>query len=54
MFQSRRNLVRILCIFLTLATGICPGIVTYLLAWIIIPKDLELRPVVAAQQPVMS
>jgi phage shock protein C len=47
-------LVRILCLFITLATGVCPGIVTYLLAWIIIPQEPELKPVVATQQPVTS
>jgi phage shock protein C len=45
-------LVRILCVFLTLATGVCPGVVTYLLAWIIIPSEPELKTMVAAQQPV--
>jgi len=45
------TLVRILCIFLTLATGVCPGIATYLLAWIIVPSEPELKPVLAAQQP---
>jgi len=33
---------------------VCPGIVTYLLAWIIVPAEPELKPVVAAQQPVTS
>ena len=47
-------LVRILCIFITLATGVCPGIVTYLLAWIIVPSEPELKTVIAAQQPVTS
>ena len=51
-FNLDVTLVRILCVFLTLATGVCPGIVTYLLAWIIIPSEPELKPVVAAQQPV--
>jgi phage shock protein C len=46
-------LVRILCIFITLATGVCPGIVTYLLAWIIVPSEPQLKPV-AAQQPVTT
>jgi phage shock protein C len=46
------TLVRILCIFLTLATGVCPGVVTYLLAWFIVPAEPELKPVLAAQQPV--
>ena len=53
-FDLDVSLVRILCIFITLATGVCPGVVTYLLAWIIIPQETELKPVVAAQQPVMS
>ena len=53
-FNLDVTLVRILCIFLTLATGVCPGIVTYLLAWIIVPSEPELRPVLAAQQPVTS
>jgi phage shock protein C len=47
-------LVRILCVFITLATGVCPGAVTYMLAWIIVPSEPELKPVVAAQQPVTS
>ncbi len=53
-FDLDTSLVRILCVFLTLATGVCPGIVTYLLAWIIVPSEPELRPVLAAQQPVTS
>ena len=53
-FDLDVSLVRILSLFVTLATGICPGIVTYLLAWIIIPQEPELRPVIAAQQPVTS
>jgi phage shock protein C len=53
-FDLDVSLVRILCIFITLATGVCPGVVTYLLAWIIIPQEPELKPVVAAQQPVTS
>jgi phage shock protein PspC (stress-responsive transcriptional regulator) len=47
-------LVRILCVFLTLATGVCPGVVTYLLAWIMVPAEPELKPLVAAQQPATS
>jgi phage shock protein C len=53
-FDLDVSLVRILCFFITLATGVCPGVVTYLLAWIIIPQEPELKPVVAAQQPVTS
>jgi phage shock protein C len=51
-FDLDVTLVRILCIFLTLATGVCPGIVTYLLAWILVPSEPELNPLVASQQPV--
>jgi len=46
--------VRILCVFIALATGVCPGVVAYLLAWIIVPSEAELKPVVAVQQPVTS
>jgi phage shock protein C len=46
------TLVRILCIFLTLATGVCPGVATYLLAWIIVPSEPELKSMLAAQHPV--
>ena len=44
-------LVRIVCFFITLVSGVFPGVVTYLLAWIIVPGETKLRPVVAAQQP---
>jgi len=53
-FDLDVTLVRILCLFITLATGVCPGVVTYLLAWIIVPSEPELRPVLAVQQPVAS
>ena len=53
-FDLDVSIVRILCFFITLATGICPGVVTYLLAWTIVPSEPELKPVVAAQQPVVS
>jgi phage shock protein C len=53
-FDLDVTVVRILCIFLTLATGVCPGIVTYLLAWILVPSEPELKPVIAAQQPAVS
>jgi phage shock protein C len=48
------SLVRILWFFITLACGIVPGVVAYLLAWIIIPEGPELSPVVAAQHPVTN
>jgi phage shock protein C len=53
-FDLDVSLVRILCFFIALATGVFPGVVTYLLAWIIVPAEPELKPVVAAQQPVTS
>jgi phage shock protein C len=53
-FDRDVTLVRILCVFITLATGFCPGVVTYLLAWIIIPSEPKLNPALAAQQPVAS
>ena len=53
-FDLDVSFVRILCFFVTLATGVCPGVVTYLLAWIIVPAEPELKPVVAAQQAVTS
>jgi len=53
-FELDVLLVRILCVFITLASGICPGVVTYLLAWIIVPSEPELKTVVAAQQPMTS
>jgi len=53
-FELDVLLVRILCVFLTLATGVCPGIVTYLLAWIMVPSEPQLKPLLASQQPVAS
>ena len=46
------SLVRVLWFFITLATGACPGIVTYLLAWIIVPSEPEMKPMLTAQQTV--
>ena len=48
------SLVRILWVFLTFASGFFPGLIAYVLAWIIIPEEPELRPVVSAQHPVTS
>ena len=33
------TLVRMAFVFLCLATSIVPGVVTYLIAWVIIPKN---------------
>jgi phage shock protein C len=49
-FDLDETVVRILAIFLTLASGVCPGVVTYLIAWIIVPSEPELRMALASQQ----
>jgi len=46
------SLVRILWVFLTLASGFFPGLIAYVLAWIIIPEEPLLLPAVNHQQPV--
>ena len=47
------SLIRILWVFLTFASGFFPGLIAYILAWIIIPEEPALPPVVAQyQQPV--
>ena len=48
------SLVRILWFFITLACGIFPGLVAYVLAWIIIPEEPLLLPVASSQQPATS
>jgi len=48
------SLARILWFFITLACGIFPGVVAYILSWIIIPEEPMLIPAVSAQQPVTS
>ena len=48
------SLVRILFFFITLACGIFPGVVAYMLGWIIIPEAPLLLPVGASQQPITT
>jgi len=48
------SLVRILWFFITLACGIFPGVVAYVLGWIIIPEEPLLLPVAASQHPATS
>ena len=43
------SLVRILWFFITLACGIVPGVVAYMLGWIIIPEEPLYLPVAARQ-----
>jgi len=44
------SLVRILWVFLTFAAGFFPGLIAYVLAWIIIPEERALPPVPVVQQ----
>ena len=49
------SLVRLLWVLVTLTSGFFPGVVTYILAWIIIPEEPYLPPIpdpVRYQQPV--
>ena len=48
------SLVRILWVFLTFASGCFPGVVAYILGWIVIPEEPAAPPVVVVhqQQPV--
>jgi phage shock protein C len=48
------SLVRILWFFITLACGVVPGVVAYVLGWIIIPEEPRLLPVAASQLPITS
>ena len=48
------SLVRILWFFIACATGVVPGLVAYILAWIIIPEEPFLQPVVAAHDPITA
>jgi phage shock protein C len=48
------SLVRILWVFITFMAGVFPGVIAYILAWIILPEEPEVHPVVAAGQPVAS
>jgi len=48
------SLVRILWVFVTFASGCFPGIIAYILAWIIIPEEPALPPVAAAEQQPVS
>jgi phage shock protein C len=47
-------LMRLLWAFVTLVSGIFPGVVVYVLAWIIVPEDIAMTPMVTAGQPLTS
>jgi len=44
--------VRLIWAFLTLISGLLPGILVYVLAWIIVPEEPEAHAVVSTTQPV--
>lgn len=46
------SLVRILWVLVTFAVGFFPGLIAYIVAWIIVPEEPEFQPVVAAGHPV--
>jgi phage shock protein C len=48
------SLVRILWFFITLACGVFPGLIAYVLGWIIIPEESQLLSVAGSQQPVTT
>jgi phage shock protein C len=48
------SLVRILWFFITLACGIVPGLVAYILAWIIIPEGQYLLPAAGATRQTVA
>ncbi len=48
------SLVRILWVLVTFAVGFFPGLIAYVVAWIIVPEEPEFLPVVATGQPVAS
>jgi len=48
------SLVRILWFFITLACGIFPGIIAYILGWIITPEEPLCLPVAGSQQPITT
>lgn len=44
------TLVRILWVFVTFAAGLFPGVIAYVLAWIVMPEEPVLLPLPAGQQ----
>lgn len=47
-------LMRLLWAFVTLVSGIFPGVVVYVLAWIIVPEEIAITSMVTASQPLTS
>ena len=48
------SLVRILWVLVTFAVGFFPGLIAYIVAWIIVPEEPVYLPVAAAGHPVAS
>jgi phage shock protein C len=48
------TLVRLIWVLITLLGGIFPGVVVYVLAWIVVPEEFVALPSVATGQPVVS
>jgi phage shock protein C len=48
------SLVRILWVLVTFAFGFFPGLIAYIVAWIIVPEDIVFSPIAAENQPVAS
>jgi phage shock protein C len=48
------TLVRLVWVLVTILAGIFPGVVVYVLAWIVVPEEPEAIPVAAAGQPVTN
>jgi phage shock protein C len=46
------TLMRLIWVFVIVMTGIFPGVIVYLLAWIVMPEEPETKPVVVTPQPV--
>jgi phage shock protein C len=46
------TLMRLIWVFVVVMTGIFPGVIVYLLAWMVMPEEPETKPVVVTPQPV--
>lgn len=47
-------LVRVLTVLITFAVGFFPGLIAYIVAWVIVPQEPEYHPVVMTGQPVAT
>lgn len=48
------TLVRLLWVVVSILSGIFPGVVAYIVAWIIMPEEMEILPPVGAVQRTVS